>query len=288
MSSKILITGATGGVGRTILSQLLALSPQPALRVSSRDPSKLSGVPSSVEVVKGDLGDPSTYSALFQNVDKMFLHMHGTEKTAPQVVQGAKEAGVRHIVFLSSMVVLSPHDNYIKKIHAQVEDAIKNTGLTYTFLRPGDFATNAIMMWGPQIKYTKKIAHPFPNAYSVPIANEDTAAVAVIALTSSKLDNAAPVLTGPRSLTVREQIEAISKVHQETKGTPVPCEQITVEQWQERVKGKMPDEILHAMPPLWKATDGVPQPVSPDFEKITGRPGTQFEDWVRLHKDELF
>jgi uncharacterized protein YbjT (DUF2867 family) len=63
------------------------------------------------------------------------------------------------------------------------------------------------MMWGPQIKYTKKIVHPFPNSHLNPIANEDIAAVAVIALTSSKLDNTAPVLSGPRSLTFREQIE---------------------------------------------------------------------------------
>jgi uncharacterized protein YbjT (DUF2867 family) len=68
---KILLTGATGGVGRTVLSQLLALSPQPSLRVSSRDPSKLKGVPSSVEVVKGDLDDPTTYSVLFNNVEKV-------------------------------------------------------------------------------------------------------------------------------------------------------------------------------------------------------------------------
>jgi uncharacterized protein YbjT (DUF2867 family) len=63
--------------------------------------------------------------------------MHGTEKTATLVVKAAKEAGVRHIVFLSAMLVLSPHDNYIKQVHSQVENAIKDAGLTYTFLRPG-------------------------------------------------------------------------------------------------------------------------------------------------------
>lgn len=136
MSSKILITGATGGVGKLVLSQLLARTPQPHLRVSSRDPTKVHA-PAEVEVVKGDLADPSTYPTLFNNVEKVFLYMQGTEKTAQQVVNAAKDAGVRHIVFLSAAVVLLPNDNYIKQIHAQVENAIKGAGLTYTFIRPG-------------------------------------------------------------------------------------------------------------------------------------------------------
>lgn len=136
VSNKILIIGATGGVGGAVLSQLLARNPQPSIRVSSRDPSKLK-VPASVEVVKGDLSDPSTYPTLFNNVEKVFLYMQGTQNTATQVVKGIKDAGVRHIVFLSSSSVLSPNDNYIKQIHVQVESAIKESGLTYTFLRPG-------------------------------------------------------------------------------------------------------------------------------------------------------
>ena len=134
--SKILITGASGAVGNLVLSQLLARTPQPLLRVSSRDPTKLNNVPSSVEVVKGDLSDPSTYPALFNKVEKVFLYVVGAEGKATQVAKAAKDAGVRHIVFLSSALVVE-QGNYIGEIHLSVENAIKDAGFTYTFLRAG-------------------------------------------------------------------------------------------------------------------------------------------------------
>ena len=136
---KILITGASGAVGNLVLSQLLARTPQPLLRVSSRDPTKLN-VPSSVEVVKGDLSDPSTYPALFNKVEKVFLYASGAEGKATQVAKAAKDAGVRHIVFLSSALVLE-HGNYIGEMHLRVENAIKDAGFTYTFLRAGVWYT---------------------------------------------------------------------------------------------------------------------------------------------------
>ena len=103
---RVLVIGATGKVGSCVVEQLLALPSPPTVRVSSREPSK-ANFPSSVEVVQGDLTESSTYPALFASVDRVFLyapHSRGGPSPVPQLIQALHTAGVRRVVFLSSLV----------------------------------------------------------------------------------------------------------------------------------------------------------------------------------------
>jgi NAD(P)H-binding len=139
-SLNILVIGASGNVGKWVLHDLLSLSSPhpPNIRVSTRYPTKHT-FPPTVQVVKADVEDPTTFPTLFNEIDSVFMYMQGTENTASELVSAAKTAGVKQIVFLSSHAIDLEPSSFAAKRHIRVEDAIKASGITYTFLRPGMF-----------------------------------------------------------------------------------------------------------------------------------------------------
>lgn len=143
---------------RFVASTLLAL-PHPSIRVSSRNPAKKANFTSTVKVVQGDLSDPSTYPSLFNGVDRMFLYVQRSI-LATQVVSAAKAGGVQRVVLLSSVSIDYDPEGMLAKLHRDVENPIKASGMEYTFLRPGMFASNARVQWIPQILDTGKVAVP--------------------------------------------------------------------------------------------------------------------------------
>ena len=122
----------------------------PSLRVSSRKPAA-ANFPSTVEVVQGDLTNPSTFPSLFSSVDRVFLYAI-PRAPLPAVCEAMRSAGVKRVVQLSSKWVVSEPGGLFAKTHAIVEDAIKSAGLSYTFIRGGCFAHNALNLWLPQIR----------------------------------------------------------------------------------------------------------------------------------------
>lgn len=144
ISSRVLIVGANGAVGRELLHQLRALCPQPQIRVSTRNAAAIAGkFPPGVEVVQGDLSDVSSYHRLFTGVDRAFLYST-PEAPLEQLFTAAKDKGVRHVTILSSLSVEDDPDGMIGTAQRKVEDAIVNAGLLfYTFIRAGNFCSNA-------------------------------------------------------------------------------------------------------------------------------------------------
>jgi uncharacterized protein YbjT (DUF2867 family) len=144
-SSKVLIVGASGGVGGAVLRQLLALPTPPSIRVSTRDPAKAT-FPSSVEVVQGDLEDSSSYSRLFKDITHVFLYAKA-EAPLSQLLAAIKNAGVKRIVLLSTLTIVFNPTGMIATMHCKVEKAIEETGIPCTFLHPGNFCFNSRQYW---------------------------------------------------------------------------------------------------------------------------------------------
>ena len=109
---RVLVLGATGYVSGSLVSQLLHLPKPPFIRVSTRNPS--AAFPPTVEFVKGDLTDPSTYPALFSSIDRVFLY---AVKRCPLLTlcQAMHTAGVQRVVQLSSKVVVSEPDAFFAR-----------------------------------------------------------------------------------------------------------------------------------------------------------------------------
>jgi uncharacterized protein YbjT (DUF2867 family) len=278
---KILITGATGTIGRQVVSQLLPTNTR--VRAMTRNPGAAS-LPPGVEVLRGDLTDPASLDGCLEGVDTVFLVW-----TAPA---GAFPAALDRIARSARRVVLltSPHKtphplfqqtNPMAAMYAEIERRIEASDLQWTFLRPGMFAANALSWWGPQLRAGDVVRWPYADAPTAPIHERDVAAVAVRALLEDGYEGKEYVLTGPESLSQREQVATIGGVI----GRPLRLEEITPEEARRELP--FPAPALDMLLKAWAATIGYPALVTSTVEEVTGRPARTFRDWVSDHAVEF-
>ena len=206
--NRILVIGATGTVGRQVVSRLVAVDAQ--IRALARNPGA-AGLARQVEVVRGDLTVPETLDGCLNGIDTVFLVWTAPAATVALALDRiAKHA--RRIVFLSAPLK-TPHPlfqqpNPLRTLGEQIERLIENSGLQWTFLRPGMFAANALTWWAQQIRAGDVVRWPHLAAPTAPIDERDIAEVAVRALCEDGHAGAEYVLTGPQSLTQFEQLSA--------------------------------------------------------------------------------
>jgi uncharacterized protein YbjT (DUF2867 family) len=162
----------------------------------------------------------------------------------------------------------------------QIERLIETSGLQWTFLRPGMFASNALRWWAPQIRAKNVVRWPHLAAPTAPIDERDIAAVAVRALCDDGHAGSEYVLTGPQSLSQLDQISTIGGV----LGRSLQIEEMS------------PDEARREWPPspavnilldAWAAALGQPAFVTPMIAEITGAPARTFRDWAIDHAAEF-
>jgi uncharacterized protein YbjT (DUF2867 family) len=204
----LLVTGATGNIGRELARELAATGA--SFRVLVRDPARAAGLPAGAERVSGDLGDPATLALALAGADKLFLLTPGLGTDhVRNAVATARTAGVRHIVHLSSLNVLGDPMPAMGRWHHEREQIIRSSGIPATFLRPGGFMTNALD-WLPTIREGGYALDPVGPGRYAPIDPADIAAVAALALTEDGHQGREYVLTGDEALTVTEQIQILS------------------------------------------------------------------------------
>lgn len=270
----ILISGATGNVGGELLRQLHAEGV--AVRALTRDPSRAT-FPAGVEVAEGDFAAPQTLTKAFAGVEAVFLMMSGNEAA---VLKEAARAGVKRAVLLSSMAVDTRPDAYVGKVHRDAERAIEESGLEWTFLRPGQFASNT-RGWAAQLAQGDVVRTPFAQVGLPAIHPGDIAAVARVALTQDGHAGKVYTLSGPAAVTPVEQVAAIGQAI----GRQLRHEEITPEQATVQLSAHMPPEIVTAtLEFLGSPTEAETQAV-PTVETVTGKPARTFAQWARDNAD---
>src|SRR2546429_1771986 len=178
-----LVAGATGNVGRQVVAQLRAAGAE--VRALTRYPAA-GVVPPGVEAVGGDLTRPETLAGALAGVEAAFLFP--VPGCGPAFVEAARKAHTRKVVLLSSNDVVDGVErqgNAIAAFHAEIEQALVDSGLAWTFLRPGGFAANTLQ-WAPQIRATGVVAAPYADASLAPIHEADIAAVPAPPLTTDR------------------------------------------------------------------------------------------------------
>jgi uncharacterized protein YbjT (DUF2867 family) len=275
----ILVTGATGTVGRQVVSQLLPSGAQ--VRALTRNP-EAAGLPPEVEIVRGDLTDPEGLDGCLDGVDTVFLVWTAPAGAVPAAVDRIAR-NARHLVLLTSPHK-TPHPlfqqpNPLREMFAEIERRIEASGLRWTFLRPGMFAANALSWWAPAIRSGDVVRWPYADAPTAPIHERDIAAVAVRALLDDGHDGAEYVLTGPESLTQREQVEVIGEVI----GRPLRFEELSPEEARREIP--FPAPALNMLLNAWAAAVGQPALVTSTVAEVTGRPARTFREWVTDHSE---
>ncbi|MER7273874.1 NAD(P)H-binding protein [Dactylosporangium sp. NPDC000244] len=272
----ILVTGATGNVGRHVLTLLTAGGHE--VRALSRSP-QAAAWPVEIDVVAGDLTDPAALAEALAGVESVFLF--AVPGSGPSFVAAARRAGVRRVVLLSSGGVdddAEVQDGPIATYHAEIEQALRDSGLAWTFLRPDVFAANTLM-WAGQTKAGDVIRGAYAEAASAPVHEADIAAVAVAALTEDGHAGQVYRLTGPQSLTHADQAAILGQA----LGRPIRYEELPAEAIRQMMSAHVPAPILDNILATWASATGRTAPTTADIEKLTGRPARSYHDWVLDH-----
>ncbi|HVV13439.1 SDR family oxidoreductase [Amycolatopsis sp.] len=265
----ILVTGARGGVSRALVGQLLDAGQE--VRAGGRAPDAVD-LP---DVVELDLARAETFDKALAGVTAVFLYAELGGLGA--FLDAATKAGVEHVVLLSARGADPAAPDAIMRVHGEAEAAVHASGIAWTFLRPGGFATNRLW-WAAAVREQGPVREPFPDSESALIHEADLAAVARHALTEPGHDGAAYTITGPESLTARRHAELIGEVI----GRTVTVERQDLDEYRESLR-HLPAELLETRIRRLAALVGKPDPTTTTVEEVTGTPARTFARWAADH-----
>ncbi|HET9856596.1 MAG TPA: SDR family oxidoreductase [Chthoniobacterales bacterium] len=284
MSKRILVTGATGTVGRDVAR---LLSKKGAMvRAGVRDQAKARDrFNDDIALVTFDFENEGSFAGALDGVEKVFLLpplLPSQVEATNALVDSAKRAGVRHLVKLSAIGVDDGTGATVGKWHAANEQHIRDSGLVFTFLRPNSFMQNFITYFPPR---NGAIYLPWGNGTASFVDTRNIASVAAKVLTSTGHEGKVYTLTGPAALGIAEVARILSEVaKREIKYVDVPESaardgmlQAGLPKWQ--VEALME---LHAINKQnrWNA-------VTSDIEKVTGAPPSDFAQFARDHAEKF-
>ncbi|MET8794998.1 NAD(P)H-binding protein [Nocardia sp. NPDC004568] len=263
----IVVTGATGNVGRPLVEALAAAGEQ--VTAVSR---KKAEVPAGVHFRQADLIIPESIEDTLRGADSLFLLTAADFLAAGDidaVVEVVRRAGVRRVVLLSSQGVgterHSPH----------LEHAIRQSGLEWTVLQPGNFDSNALQ-WAHGVRTRREVTAPFGDIGLPAVDPADIAAVAALALSEPGHEGNTYTLTGPVAITPRQQAATIAHV----LGEPVRFTELSRDRAREEMSQYMPAPVVEATLGVLGTPTEAEQRVSPDIERLLGRPPHTFADWA--------
>lgn len=278
----ILITGATGAVGRRLTDNLVAEG-EP-VRAVSRKPAE-ADLPDGVDVVKADLADPGTLTpTLFDGVDRAFVFP--APGGVDDFVAAAVKNGVHRLVLLSSLAASEEYPRNVRSVsyrhHRAAEEALRSRTDEWTVLRPGTFANN-LLAWAWPIRSGAPIRAPYIHSAQDPIHEADIADVAAAVLTQDGHAGKTYPLTGPQSLTKIEQVAAIGA----GIGRELRLVEISPDEFRSDVADFITEDIVTMLLDYWSETVAEPDPVLPGVSRLTGRPGRTLEQWAREHRGDF-
>jgi len=275
--ATILVTGATGLVGRALVKLLLD-DRQPVAAVT-RNPATAM-LPEGVHVVPGDPSRPQTLVPALRGVEAIFLVPRALGAASAELLSLAAVQGVQRVVVLSAVTVQYPAGlrHFADEFRA-VEDHAKASGLGWTILRCADFDANTLV-WAPQIRAAGIVRGAYGRAATSPIHERDIAAVGAAALVRADDVGRTYILTGPQSLTQRHKLGLIGEaIGKELVWEEISPEQLRQSMLAQGVADDVPDRLLGSLADYARQ----PGPTSADLGQVVGRPALTFAEWAADH-----
>ena len=273
---KVLVAGAAGRVGLGV-ARRLALDGAD-LRLLVHTPTALN-LPPDQDVVTANFNDAACMADVFFGVDAAF--MYAPDPTSSKAVfRAAKSAGVRKVVLLSSASVFKapPGANPIAERHRIAEDAVRDAGLEYVFIRPDTMASNCLQ-WAADIRTEGRVYTPYPESLRNPVHEDDLAHFAVTALRTDMPTDRAFHITGPQVVSIKYQVNCIAG----HLGTAIECTYISEEEAVARLAqppSKLPPLAALRLLEYLKKSVAVRPDITDDFAHFTGYVPRSFSDWV--------
>jgi uncharacterized protein YbjT (DUF2867 family) len=281
----ILVTGATGTVGRHLVTQLLAAGHQ--VRALSRHP-EAAGLPADVEVVRGDTTDVDSLAAAFTGVTAAHLINFGRGyqplDNGEQIAAAAVRAGVRRVTLLGGWS------------EGTLEPAVRASALDWTQLQPrADFMANTLADWGPPLRAHGVIREPHGDRLGASVHEADIAAVAATALTTDGHAGQTYTITGPEALTPRAKVRHLA----DATGRDLRFEELTPDQARALWTAEPPPLQIYRVAPggpaekadfVLRLYANIPESGSTPtdtVERVTGRPARTFAQWAVDHADSF-
>ncbi|MFI5527361.1 NAD(P)H-binding protein [Kitasatospora sp. NPDC051853] len=274
----IVVTGATGNVGRPLVQALA----EAGERVTAVSRNAAGGLPAGVLHRVADLAEPATLEPVLAGAEALHLLVAGSgAELDPEAVLGvAKAAGVRRVVLQSSQAAgtrpgLVSHDGL-----RAFEAALRGSGLEWTVLRPGGFASNAYL-WLESVKAHRTVAAPFGEVGLPLVDPADIAAVAAAVLRDREGTHAGRTyqLTGPARVSPREQAEALGAAI----GEPVRFVGLSRAEAREHLSRFLPEVVVEGTLDILGEPTAEELRTGTDVETVLGRAPRSFADWARRH-----
>ena len=273
----IVVTGATGNVGRPLVQALTAAGEE--VTAVSRRLSAADG-PAGVRLRSADLAAAESLRPALDGARALFLLLAGQHLVAGEdpraVLDVITGSGVRRIVLLSSQGAQTrPAAMSHSRLRA-FEGAVKQAGLEWTILRPGGFYSNAFAWAGP-VRSQRAVAAPFADVALPWVDPADIAEVAAAALRDGSHAGRTYELTGPALISPRERARAIG----DALGTPVSFAEQSREQARAQLLQFMPEPVVDGTLDILGEPTPAELRVSQDAGQVLGRPPRTFADWAR-------
>ncbi|OLZ55813.1 NmrA family transcriptional regulator [Streptomyces amritsarensis] len=270
----IVVTGATGNVGRP-LTQALAEAGEQVTAVSRH----AVAIPDGVRHVAADLSEPASLTPVLDGAKALFLllsgDLHAPGARPADIIGLAAASGVRRVVLLSSQGVATRPLGPSRVAMRAVENALRESGLAWAVLRPGGFASNALA-WAESVRTQGTVAAPFGDVGVPVIDPADIAEVAAACLLDDRHTGGVYELTGPEVITPRQQAEAIAAA----LGSPVRFHELTRDEAKAMMTRSVPVELADDTLDIISAPNPAELRISPDVERVLGRAPRPFNGWV--------
>ena len=220
----IVVTGATGHLGRTIVEKLAGLVPAAQVSASVRDPAKAAKLKAlGVRVRRGDFNDPDSLKYAFEGATQVLMvssnaRASGGDTVAQHrsAIAAARAVGVRRIVYTSHMAASASSAFAPMLDHRATEEMLQQSGLAWTALRNGFYANTVAMMIGDAVS-SGILTAPADGKVSWTTHADLAAAAAAILLQEGRFEGPTPPLTAPDALDLGDVAAILADLH----GRPV-------------------------------------------------------------------
>jgi uncharacterized protein YbjT (DUF2867 family) len=278
----VLVTGATGGVGSSVVRELRARGA--AVRAFVRDPEKARALlGDDVALAVGDLADPDSIRRALDGADRLFLacgNVAGQVELETNAIEAARAARVDLVVKLSAAAAAPDSPLLFPRWQGEIEERLHASGVPAVLLHPTSYMTN-LLMSAEAVRQTGKLVAPAGGARISMIDASDVGAVGAVALTEAGHAGRTHVLSGPEAITYADVAACLSDATGHTvEFVDVPDEAARAEM----LAQGMPDFLADFVVQLFGALrDGIAAEVTDTVLRLTGREPRSFADFAREH-----